>query len=623
MAFITDGRGAAVAEINEQLHRIEAEMDRPPALVTLRDAFGLSSFEQDVLMLCAGVAIEADLRRALAEGRGLSAPHAAPTFGLALAILPAAHWSALTPASPLRRWSLVECGPGAVVTECPLHASERVLHHLAGVHYTDQSLGIRPVESVPELPPGQAAVAREAVTRFRRAKPGCPPAIQLLARRRDVGNGVAACIADSLGLTAAILRAEDVPAAVVDRLALARRVEREAVLTGLLPVLDCGGMEGEQLKATTRLADELAGPVVLACQHPLELSREDARFAIPAATPGERLEVWNASLGPLRERLNGQAAQVAELFDLDPAAIRVTAADFSSRVEGHEGEAGLLLWELARARARPRLEHLTELVSTQVSWEMLVLPDAQGQTVREIAAHARWRGRVYREWGFGRGNARGLGISALFSGPSGTGKSMAAEAIACELGLDLYRIDLSRVVSKYIGETERNLGNVFDEAEGAGAILLFDEADALFGKRSEVKDSHDRYANLEISYLLQRMETYDGLAILTTNQRGALDPAFLRRIRFVVQFPFPDAAARAEIWKRVFPPEAPTDGLAADLLARLNVAGGNIRNMALNAAFHAAADGAPVRMEHVLLAARSEFAKLERPLPEAEVRGWR
>jgi SpoVK/Ycf46/Vps4 family AAA+-type ATPase len=325
----------------------------------------------------------------------------------------------------------------------------------------------------------------------------------------------------------------------------------------------------------------------------------------------------------MRDRLNGQTRQIAELFHLDPTAIRATAAEFSSRVGEHSGDAGSLLWELSRARARPRLEHLTERVTTSVSWDMLVLPEAQAQMVREIAAHARWRGRVYREWGFGHGNARGLGISALFSGPSGTGKSMTAEVLACDLGLDLYRIDLSRVVSKYIGETERNLGTVFDEAEGAGAILLFDEADALFGKRSEVKDSHDRYANLEISYLLQRMEAYDGLAILTTNQRSALDPAFLRRIRFVVQFPFPDAAARAEIWKRTFPREAPTEGLDYERLSGLNVAGGNIRNMALNAAFHAAATGSPVRMEHVLLAARAEYAKLERPLPEAEVRGWR
>ena len=188
--------------------------------------------------------------------------------------------------------------------------------------------------------------------------------------------------------------------------------------------------------------------------------------------------------------------------------------------------------------------------------------------------------------------------------------------------LDLYRIDLSAVVSKYIGETEKNLRRVFDAAEEGGVILLFDEADALFGKRSEVKDSHDRYANIEISYLLQRMEAYRGLAILTTNLKDTLDPAFLRRIRFIVQFPFPDANQRAEIWRNVFPAATPTDALDADKLAQLNVTGGNIRNIALNAAFSAADGGEPVRMNHLLQAARREYTKLEKPLTSAEVRGW-
>ena len=199
---------------------------------------------------------------------------------------------------------------------------------------------------------------------------------------------------------------------------------------------------------------------------------------------------------------------------------------------------------------------------------------------------------------------------------------MAAEVLANELRLDLYRIDLSQVVSKYIGETEKNLRRVFDAAEDGGAILLFDEADALFGKRSEVKDSHDRYANIEVSYLLQRMEAYRGLAILTTNMKDALDTAFLRRIRFVVSFPFPDAAQRAEIWRRIFPPETPRRRLDLDRLARLNVTGGNIRNIALNAAFLAADAGEPVRMPHLLRRRAGEYAKLEKTLTEAEMRGW-
>jgi SpoVK/Ycf46/Vps4 family AAA+-type ATPase len=236
--------------------------------------------------------------------------------------------------------------------------------------------------------------------------------------------------------------------------------------------------------------------------------------------------------------------------------------------------------------------------------------------------HVRQRTTVYETWGFAVKGARGLGISALFVGASGTGKTMAAEVLANELRLDLYRIDLSQVVSKYIGETEKNLRRVFDAAEEGGAVLLFDEADALFGKRSEVKDSHDRYANIEVSYLLQRMEAYQGLAILTTNLKAALDPAFLRRLRFVVQFPFPDAAQRAEIWRRIFPQAMPTENLEITKLARLNIAGGAIRNIALHAAFLAADRHEPVAMSHLLRAARNEYDKLEKPLTETEIAGW-
>jgi SpoVK/Ycf46/Vps4 family AAA+-type ATPase len=239
-----------------------------------------------------------------------------------------------------------------------------------------------------------------------------------------------------------------------------------------------------------------------------------------------------------------------------------------------------------------------------------------------LASQVRHRMKVYETWGFSAKGRRGLGVSALFVGESGTGKTMAAEVLARELALDLYRIDLSAVVSKYIGETEKNLKQVFDAAEEGGVLLLFDEADALFGKRSEVRDSHDRYANIEVSYLLQRMEAYQGLAILTTNSQSALDKAFQRRLRFTVSFPFPDATQREAIWRRIFPAETPNCGVDYTKLAQLNVAGGNIRNIALNAAFLAAESKAPVGMLHVLQAARLEAQKIERPLSEAEIRGW-
>jgi SpoVK/Ycf46/Vps4 family AAA+-type ATPase len=268
------------------------------------------------------------------------------------------------------------------------------------------------------------------------------------------------------------------------------------------------------------------------------------------------------------------------------------------------------------------LDGLAQRIEPAAGWEDLVLPEPQIQSLRQIAIHVRHRSTVYESWGFGAKSSRGLGISVLFAGVSGTGKTMAAEVLAAELRLDLYRIDLASMVSKYIGETEKNLRKVFDAAEESGAILLFDEAEALFGKRSEVKDSHDRYANIEVSYLLQRVEAYRGLAILTTNLKSSLDAAFLRRLRFIVQFPFPDAEQRAEIWRRVFPTGTPTKGLDILKLAKLNIPGGNIRNVALNAAFLAAEAGQEIWMSHIYDAAKTEYAKLERPLAEAEIGGW-
>jgi SpoVK/Ycf46/Vps4 family AAA+-type ATPase len=284
-----------------------------------------------------------------------------------------------------------------------------------------------------------------------------------------------------------------------------------------------------------------------------------------------------------------------------------------------------VIWDLCRRRLRSALDGLASRIDSNLTWDDLVLPAAQKAILHVLAGQLRQRSLVYEQWGFAAKSQRGLGISALFYGPSGVGKTMAAEVLAGELKLDLYHIDLSRVVSKYIGQTEANLRRVFDAAEENGAILLFDEADSLFGVRSQVKDSHDRYANIEVSYLLQRMESYRGLAILTTNMRQALDQAFLRRIRFSVEFPFPNAAQRAQIWQGVFPAATRTEGLDFERLAHLRIAGGSIRNIALNAAFLAAEGGGDqptVRMSHLQQAAQSEYAKLERRLTPTEAEAW-
>lgn len=277
------------------------------------------------------------------------------------------------------------------------------------------------------------------------------------------------------------------------------------------------------------------------------------------------------------------------------------------------------LFAAARGQASQEIEALARKVEPGYTWDDIVLPPDQLAQLREICDQAKYRHIVYDEWGFDQKMHMGKGLNVLFSGPPGTGKTMAAEVIARELELDLYKIDLSQVVSKYIGETEKNLDRIFTAAESTNAILFFDEADSLFGKRSQVHDAHDRYANIEIGYLLQKMEEYDGIAILATNLRNNMDEAFLRRVKFSVEFPFPDESYRFRIWRAHFPAEAPaSDDIDFTFLARqFKLAGGNIKNIVLNASFMAAADDKCIHMKHLILAARREYQKMGKACTEA------
>jgi ATPase family associated with various cellular activities (AAA) len=334
-------------------------------------------------------------------------------------------------------------------------------------------------------------------------------------------------------------------------------------------------------------------------------------------------DVWQARLRGQRIADDVDASGFASRFRLTPGQIddAVTLAGSLARWRS-PGDGTITAVDLAaacRAQAGLRLSRVARKVEPCYGWTDIILPDDQLQQLREIRAQAEHRHIVFGDWGFGRRLSLGKGLSALFSGPPGTGKSMAAEVIARELGVDLYKIDLSRVVSKYIGETEKNLDRVFAAAERSNAILLFDEADALFGKRSEVRDSHDRYANVEVSYLLQKMEEYEGVAILASNMRQHLDHAFLRRLAFTIHFPFPDEESRRRIWEGSWPAEAPLDpDVDFSVLAReFRLSGGNIRNIVIAAAFLAAAERAPVRQSHLLHATRREYQKLGKTIAEA------
>jgi SpoVK/Ycf46/Vps4 family AAA+-type ATPase len=279
------------------------------------------------------------------------------------------------------------------------------------------------------------------------------------------------------------------------------------------------------------------------------------------------------------------------------------------------------LYTACRAQSNFKLSALAHKIKAKYIWNDIVLPLDQKNQLREICNHVKYRHIVYGEWGFDRKLSLGMGLNVLFSGPPGTGKTMAAEVIANELKLDIYKIDLSQVVSKYIGETEKNLNKIFSEAQTSNAILFFDEADALFGKRSEVKDAHDRYANIEIGYLLQKMEEYDGIVILATNLRNNMDEAFARRIQFTIEFPFPDERERKLMWQGIFPENTP---LAKDidydfLSEKLKITGGNIKNIALTSAFYAAKQAPEIEMSHIMLAAKREYQKIGKPFLKSDL----
>jgi hypothetical protein len=604
----------------------EPAPDKPPSpLDYLAEVFSLTHFERDLLLLCAAIELDSDFESLCETAHG-EGDRARPTFGLALAVLPEAHWSAISPERPLRRWELVEVERGAGLASSPLRIDERILNFIVGVPHSDARLaGL--AEATPwgvELAASHEAIARRVTSVWAERDAKSSPVAQLCGFEQGVKRAIARRAAELSGCSMLLVPARALPSAPAELERTIRLIERECYLLPACVLLECDGSErdeSEREHAIARFIETVrASLVVSSVRRRPAMLRPLVTFDVGKPGVAEQRNAWIGAIGDDADFVDNLTAQFS-LHTHDIHNIVETARTDAGAVVNTSGLYDSI-WNGCRALARPKMEDLAQRIVAAPAWEDLILGEPQRSTLREMAMHVRHRSTVYQRWGFGWENARGLGVSALFAGASGTGKTMAAEVLARELRLDLYRIDLSSTISKYIGETEKNLRRIFDAAEESGSILLFDEADALFGRRSEVKDSHDRYANIEVSYLLQRVEAFRGLAILTSNLPEALDSAFLRRIRFIVHFPFPDAAQRAEIWRRMFPAETPTEGLDFTKLARLNVAGGNIRNIALQAAFNAVEASEPVRFQHLLRAARAEYRKLERPLPEKEIQGW-
>ncbi len=612
-------RGEAAEDAGEQAARCRAELAVPAGIDRLAERFGLSVFERDLLLLAAGVEMDAEFAPLCAAAAG-GAQRPWASFALALAVLPEAHWSALTPSRPLRRWRLLEPAEGSALVSAQLRIDERVLHYLAGVNQIDPRLHplLRRIGEPTVMADAHQAAVDSIVATLDDLEPPLP-VLQLWGGDLHGKRDMAARLAGRCGLLLHAIAAEDIPASPHEVELLASLWERETALFDSALLVECA--DAAPGTSARRFVERVGGLTFVALREPAIFARGDLRYQVEKPDRRDQLRLWEQALGSAAPRLASTLEDIVSEFRLSAQDIQRAAAGLS-RTAAVLPDPAAALWQACRAMERPRLEGLAQHIEPAAGWDDLVLPEAQKAILRQITIQLRHRLTVHDRWGFAAKNNRGLGISALFEGESGTGKTMAAEVLANELHLELFRIDLSAVVSKYIGETEKNLARVFDAAEDRGAILLFDEADALFGKRSEVKDSHDRYANIEVSYLLQRMEAYRGLAILTSNQKAALDSAFQRRLRFVIHFPFPDAGEREAIWRRVFPAAAPVRDLDYARLAQLHMAGGNIRNIALNAAFHAAEAGEPVGMAHLLRAAHGEAAKRERPLSGAEIRGW-
>lgn len=622
-----------------------------PAFQWLAETFGLAGFDLDVILLA--LAPEVDVRyEQLYAYLQDDLTRKRPTVNLALNLFASdpteklALRSRFASDSPLAMHDLVHIFPDPNVVQPPLLAhclklDEQTIRLILGQSQLDSRLADiarlgAPAEVTGVDSPFERDLAALAAHSAKEQRP-----LRLYFEGPEAGGKLRAIdsVARAIGARVLTIKLQRAVEAARDLPAVLRVAFREAFFDGAMLFLDeVDAVRRDERSASWQILLELLeirpGVVILSGIQPWlpsgrALGIVAVRFGVPDRAAAAR--IWE-------ERLTDSGLQVepavvellADRFRLtsdqivDAVACAASRAPLKSAAAvSPSGDVRVGIDDLctaARAESGHALTRLARKVEARYTWSDIVLPAEQLEQLHEVCSQAgHWR-RVFEEWGFNRKLSLGKGLNVLFSGPPGTGKTMAAEVIANELKLDLYKIDLSQVVSKYIGETEKNLDRIFSAAENSNAILFFDEADALFGKRSEVKDSHDRYANIEIGYLLQKMEEYEGIAVLATNVRHHIDEAFVRRMQAVIEFPFPGEAERRCVWQVAFPVEAPVSrDVDFGALARaIRLAGGNIKNIARLAAFLAAADGGVIDMRHLVKASRREYQKLGRTWNENE-----
>jgi len=599
------------SSVEQSIEALEQEMQRPSSLRYIIERFGLSPPERDALL----IAMAGDLKPAYAAA---IASHPLSVAGRATPALIRSvlqcDISLLAADGILRRGCLVSLLPGPGVADRVLSVDEPVFQALTGHSCLSADI----------------AAVSEWVSPLNETNPPSTYLPGILAKGRSTGLNPVFALRENdfeevasalqpLGLRIIELPAYFLPAEDQRLIDWARRLDRDLVLTSSVLGISCSGSEVENRMAV-RLAGLMTGTVLIAGATTLPSSQRTIVPIVLHEDFRDDMSHWQSLLGDdfAMHKCDAEAVQLH--FAIDHAAMKQAAT--TVRVGATHS-----LWDAVKVQVRKPLEGLAERIEPQADWSDLVLPDGQMAVLKQMVSFLSHRSNVFDDWGFRAKSNRGLGLAALFTGPSGTGKTMAAEVLARSFGskqdcrsLDLFRVDLSSIVSKYIGETEKNLARIFNAAESSGAILLFDEGDALFGRRtSQVRDSLDRHANTETAYLLQRLEAYSGIAILTTNLKEAIDEAFLRRFRFVVTFPFPDTAQREAIWRKAFPKETPLGAIDYGALSRLALSGGHIRAIAINAAFLGASESSAVEMHHLRTAARQEYAKLDKPLSEAEI----
>ncbi|MFO0943674.1 MAG: ATP-binding protein [Pirellulales bacterium] len=610
-----------------------------PALGILSQRFDLTSFEAQILQLC--LAFELDTRIGWLCGMVQDkADRFVPTFGLAMKLFNEPEWAATSCNGSLRQFRLIDFRDSFAVpfvsAECKL--PESVLYYLRGMPALDSFLAnyLTAVNSSKHLLSDSASAPQlVSLANSIEAYKESFVVVQVIGKQGEASR-VASEVARMFRRTLYAISAELLPQSIDELTAFAERWNRDSRLFPLALLVTTSSHRDlaseARLRRFLQQIETSIALVLVATEEKTELSGYSTLvFEVVAPTPAEQQSMWLQHLPQQLLERQHMAGELSRQFAVQPeVAMRLVAM-----VESTEGLHNSKLFAKAirtqcNELSRPKLKDLAQRIEQKSTWDDLILGDEPRKLLYQIVDQVRYRYRVYDEWGVADRLNRGLGISVLFAGESGTGKTMTAEIIAGELGLDLYRVDLSAVVNKYIGETEKHLRRLFDEFETCGAILFFDECDALFGKRSEVKDSHDRYANIEINYLLQRLETYRGVAILATNNRSAIDTAFLRRLRFIVNFENPELSERKMIWARHLGTETqkhttssiPLDVLDLDRLAQFPLTGGNIQSVVMNAAFRAASrNSAPrLKMQDLLKAVRDEYIKLDRPINESQFR---